>query len=136
MITLHALAAALQTPAVGFSWTGDQMRTVLMTLLTTSAGIIVRLLYTLRDEVRDMKRDLRGNGDGEGLIKRVTRNERRLDALEDRNIAIDAVEAAEQREHPEIDRRVGLRRKRDIVHEVLDERSRRTDEHSKEEGER
>jgi hypothetical protein len=132
-MTLHALVAALQTQASGFSWTGDQMRTVLMTLLTTSAGIIVRLLYTLRDEVRDMKRDLRGNGDGEGLIKTVQRYGRRLDALEDRNIAVDAVAEAERREHPEGDRRVGLRRKRDIVHEVMDERSRRTDEHSTEE---
>jgi hypothetical protein len=104
-----------------------------MTLLTTSAGIIVRLLYTLRDEVRDMKRDLRGNGDGEGLIKKMQRFATRLDALEDRNIAIDAVADAERREHPDPDRRVGPRRKRDIVHEVMDERAHRiTDEHSPE----
>jgi hypothetical protein len=132
-MTLHALAVALQSPSTGFSWTGDQMRTVLMTLLTTSAGIIVRLLYTLRDEVRDMKRDLRGNGDGEGLIKKMQRFATRLDALEDRNIAIDAVADAERREHPDPDRRVGPRRKRDIVHEVMDERAHRiTDEHSPE----
>lgn len=126
-----------QTAAASSFFGSDEFRNALWTLGIALLGFLSRLVYTLRDDVRDVKYDLRGKGTGEGLIATVARHEARLDVIEDWKIALDAVADAERREHVGPDRRVGPRRKLDVAHEVLDERVRRiTDEHSTEDPDR
>ena len=119
-------------------WTGDQIRTVLMTLLTTCAGFIARLLYTLRDEVRDLKRDLRevkkdihGVDGSNGIKSDVRLLVQRVDVLEDWKIAQIAVAETERRQYHGPDRRAGPRRMSEVVDEGHREKMRRvTDEYS------
>ena len=127
------VVAWVQTAATSGFFGSDEFRNALWTIGVALIGFSSRQLYCLRDDVRDLMRDMRGHGAGEGLIATVARHEARLDVIEDWKIALDAVAEVERREHAGPDRRVGPRRKLDVAHEVLDERVRRiTDEHSTE----
>lgn len=106
-------------------------------MLTASTALLTWIATTLRKVEREQvnQRHILVGVDGDnGIRSQVRLHEERLGAIEDRNLALDAVADAERHNHPGPDRRIGARRTRDVVHEALDERLRRiTDEHSTEE---
>lgn len=75
----------------GISW--DTVRTVLSGL--TVAGIIglLRLVVSMRDDVRETKREVGNEERGTGLLGRVNRIDTRVKRIEDRNLKLDAIYA-------------------------------------------
>lgn len=129
-MSLSAALAALQSTAHDFNWFGDQARTILMTVMTGAVSFCARMLWSLRDDMRDVKRDLHGTDGQNGIKSDVKLLVKRVDAIEDRNIAIDAVSEAERHLWPHPDRRQGPRRLHDVVRDAFDERMHQTtDEH-------
>lgn len=105
------------------------MLTACTALLTWIAKTLQQVLRTLIDHGHILV-GVDGNNGLKSDVKLLTR---RVDAIEDRNIAIDAVTEVERHQHGGPDRRIGPRRMRDVVHEAIDERAHRlTDEHSTE----
>jgi hypothetical protein len=88
-------------------------------LMTTMVGIALRLIWTLRDDVRDMKRDV------PEIKHLVELHEKEIRWLTGKRIAQEAIEQAERDQYQGPNRRHSLRRDRDIVNEALT----RTDEH-------
>ena len=78
---------------------------------------LLRSVMGLRDDVRDLKREVIGVDGTNGLKSRVVRNEARLEVLEDQKIAMDAVEKAERERYHGEERRGGVRRLRDMIRE-------------------
>lgn len=96
-----------------FDWTGDQIRTIESTILVLLVGYGARMLYCLRDDVRNLHRDIRGDEKFPGLIDAVAGNTKRIDLIEKRNLKIDILDDVEHELHPGPDRRTGPRRVRD-----------------------
>jgi hypothetical protein len=123
-ITLLAdTMAAVQRTVVdagGINWTGDTVRTWMQGGILTFLGIAVRLLWTLRDYVRDLKHEL------PIIRKSLASHEKEIRWLTGKRIAQEAVEEAERQNWPHGDRRHHPRRDRDIVNDAFA----RTDEHS------
>jgi hypothetical protein len=85
----YSLLLALQSG--GMSW--EDVRTVLSAV--SVAGIIgtLKLLITMRDDVRETKREVGSEKDGTGLLGRVNKIDSRVKRIEDRNLRLDAVYA-------------------------------------------
>jgi hypothetical protein len=129
MLTLILWAQA-HAPTEGFSWWGDQIRTVLMTCITGLVAFTARMLWCLRDDMRDVKRDLHGVDGNNGIKSDVRLLVQRVDVLDDWMKANEAVAKYEQEHYHGPDRRAGPRRIGEVVDEGHRERFRRaTDEY-------
>jgi hypothetical protein len=95
-----------------FVWTGDEVRTWLIGVMTGMVGLALRVLWTLRDDVREVKKDV-------PEIKRgLELHEKEIRWLTGRRIAQEAVEEAERQNYQGPDKRHALRRDRDIINEA------------------
>jgi hypothetical protein len=119
------------TPS-SIAFTGDEIRTALLTVIIAVGGFIatratqvLKVLRELQIDIHDLKRDIHGDDGKNGIKGDVRLLVRRVDAIEDRNIAIDAVVEAEREQWPYPDRRHGQRRLHDVIREAQEERSRR-----------
>jgi len=76
-------------------------------------------VFRMRDDVRDIKTELRGMEGKGGLTAKVDDHEVRVGKLEDRFVAIDAVQEAEQASYhgPERRRHPAIRKLLEIIHE-------------------
>ena len=97
----------------GIHWTGDDVRTALIGMITGMGGLGLRLLWTMRDDVRDMKREV------PEIKHLVELHEKEIRWLTGKRIAQEAIEQAERDSHQGPERRRHLRRDRDIVNEAL-----------------
>jgi len=113
-----AFFIALMDSSGGFLWTSDEVRTWMLGVMTGMVGLALRVLWTLRDDVRDMKKAVPKIEHGLAL------HEKEIRWLTSKRIAQEAIEEAERQNYQGKDRRHELRRDRDIVNEAL-----RTDEH-------
>lgn len=135
------LAWAQQQAGSGFVLTSDEVRTAMIgaigaicAYIAKQATAALKELREVKTDIRDLKRDVHGVDGTNGIKSDVKLLVKRVDAIEDRNIAIDAVVEAERQQWPHRDRRAGARRLRDVIHEAHDERQRAmTDEHPIEE---
>lgn len=134
MTHLAVLAALQQTLERSSTWELAKGIAIFVSTSGISYGVVL-----LRKIVAGQQRHeniLIGVDGKNGLRSKVDLLITRVDALEDRAIAMDAVAEAERHLHPGPDRRVGQRRMRDVTRDALDERDRRiTDEHSTEDDE-
>lgn len=112
-MTITLLLAWAEAHGGGFRWTADDFGTVLMTLMTALLSISARLLYTLRDDVRDMKRDV------PEIKEAVKLHEKEIRWLTGKLIASEAIEEAERQNYSGADRRRTLRRDRDVVNDAF-----------------
>jgi hypothetical protein len=123
----------MTTPTLDFAPIWEVAKGVMLTGITAGVGWIATTLRTIAREQIDQKHILVGVDGKNGLKSDVRLLVRRVDAIEDRNIAIDAVNEAERQQHPSGERRIGARRLRDVVHEAQDLRAKQvTDEHTAE----
>lgn len=128
MLSALALQAALEQ-----SPTWELAKGLLLFVSTSGISYGVVLLRRIVQGQQRHENILIGVDGKNGLRSKVDLLITRVDALEDRAIALDAVAEAERHLHPGPDRRVGSRRMRDVTRDALDERDRRlTDEHSTE----
>ena len=104
--------AALQATTVSAEgW--ETAKGVMMTISTAATMWIVRTLFHLRDAVRDLKSTVIGADGRNGLNSKIRKAEARLDAIEDRNIALDTIAELEKAEYRGPERRKRPRRHRD-----------------------
>lgn len=144
MMTLILAWVQQHAPAPGFTFTGDEIRTAMIGVLVTICTYLAKearealtVLRAVLVDLRDLKRDVHGIDGKNGIKSDVKLLVQRVDAIEDRNIAIDAVVEAERQAWPHPDRRQGARRLQDVIREAQEERMRRlTDEHSTEDPDR
>lgn len=108
MNDIYAVIQAATVSAEGW----ETAKGVMLTLSTAATMWIARTLFTLRDAVRDLKTAV-GTDGGNGVISKVKQHALRLDAIEDRNLAIDAIAEKEAREYQGPERRQSARRLRD-----------------------
>lgn len=102
------------------------LKGTMLFVITGSVGIICRLLWGMRDMVRDHETAIYGhNGEENGLKRGLKEVTNRVDLIEDRNTGIDAVAAAEKAEYRGPERRhAALQKIVDMVkHEIEQERS-------------
>lgn len=61
----------------------------------TAAGVVglIKLMFAMRDDVRDTKREVGNAKDGTGLLGRVEQIDGRVKRIENRNIRLDAIYA-------------------------------------------
>lgn len=131
MMHLAALAAIEQALEQSPSW--ELAKGIALFVSTSGISYGVVLLRKIVASQQRHETILIGVDGKNGLRSKVDLLITRVDALEDRAIALDAVAEAERHLHPGPDRRIGARRMRDVTHEALDERARRhSDEHSTE----
>lgn len=97
---------------VAASW--EVAKSVMITI--TCAGILwmCKTLFTVRDDVRDLKRDWKGEDGTNGAKSQLADHDQRLDDIERRNLRIDAVE---QELYDGPNRRRQARRLTDIIRE-------------------
>lgn len=111
-------------------WSGDEIRTALMTCMTGLVAFTARMLWCLRDDMRDVKHDLHGIDGKNGIKSDVRLLVQRVDAIEDWKIASLAVSESERHHYHGPDRRAGPRRLGEVTDEGHRERMRRiTDDH-------
>jgi hypothetical protein len=84
----------------------DAIRTVVTTLTAVGVVGIIKLQISMRDDVRDTKREIGNEHDGTGLLGRVNRIDGRVMKIENRNLRLDAIYAdyvrdLEQHDGPE-----------------------------------
>jgi hypothetical protein len=121
-VLVIAFLFSIMDSSSGMMWTGDEVRTWLLGVMTGMVGLALRVLWTLRDDVRDMKQAV------PKIEKGLELHEKEIRWLTSKRIAQEAIEEAERQNYQGHDRRRELRRDRDIVNEAL-----RTDEHPIEE---
>jgi hypothetical protein len=114
----------VQQSSTGWHWTGDEIRTWLIGIMTAMVAAALRVLWTLRDEVRDLKPTVRQ------IEEKIDLHEREIRWLTGKRIAQEAIEEAERQNYQGDNRRRAYRRDRDIVNEALS----RSDEHQYPEG--
>jgi hypothetical protein len=121
----------LQQTNDGIHWTGDDVRTTLIGMITAMIGIALRLIWTMRDDVRDMKRDIHGSDGNNGIKSDIRLIKTRVDVIEDWGIASGAAQSLGNAQYRGPERRAGPRRMTEVVDEIHKERMRRitTDEH-------
>lgn len=131
MLTL-LLAWVQQQTGNGFVLSSDEFRSAgislivaICTYIATTARAALRELREVKTDLRDLKRDVHGTDGTNGIKSDVKLLVKRVDAIEDRNIEIDAVTEYERQQWPHADRRAGARRLRDVAHEARDEAARR-----------
>lgn len=78
---------------------------------------VLRAILGLRDDVRDVKRDVSGVDGTNGLKSTVRSMGARLEELEDRQLAIDAIEEHEREQYTGPEKRHRARRFRDLIRE-------------------
>jgi hypothetical protein len=124
MLRLQQLAAPTQTLELAPLW--EVAKGLMLFLSTALLSWIARTVAQVRTSQRDQLHILKGvDGDGgfkkdiAGLESTVRLHGRRLDRIEGRFIALDAVEDADQQDHPGDERRTKVRRTRDQVLEGL-----------------
>lgn len=122
-MTHIAVFAALQAIDAAPAW--ELAKGVMLTVCTSTLSYGVVLLRQLVKGQERHEAILIGVDGKNGLRSKVDLLVQRVDAIEDRNIALDAIADAERHQWPHPDRRTGPRRMRDVTHEVLDERARR-----------
>lgn len=107
----------LETPAqVSASW--EVIKNVMVTLGTAASLAALGLMFSMRDDVRDIKHDLFGKDGDNGMRSEVTDLKARTKALEERNLELDAAaDALERAQYDGPERRRELRRFRDKLHE-------------------
>jgi hypothetical protein len=112
----------IQSNAPHIDWTGDAIRTWLQAFITGGVGVAVRLLWCMRDDVRELRRDIHGDKEGRGgLIELVDSHGEQIDWLWRKRYAQMVLENAEKELHEGPERRQQLRRERDIVNEAFND---------------
>lgn len=106
-------AAERAGAAHGFDWSGEQVRTFMMGLIASGVGLACRLLWSMRDRLGVLHRDIRGDEKNRGLMDIVAENTHHIEQLQLRNYKMDILEAVESDLHTGPDRRRGPRRIRD-----------------------
>lgn len=135
MLTLILWLQQIDPPAASPTW--ELVKGIMLFVCTSLLGYGVALLRKLVKLGERHEVILIGIDGRNGVVSKVDLLVRRVDAIEDRNIAIDAIVEAERQQWPYPDRRAGPRRMKDVVREVQEERTRRiTDEHSIEDPDR
>lgn len=103
----------LQSPEIAQTW--EVAKSVMLTLTTLGVAWIARTVFVTRDDVRDLKYDVRGVDGTNGIKSIVKHLDERVGVLEDHKIMLDAVEEAERQQYQGDERRHGARRLRDII---------------------
>lgn len=132
------IAWAQQQAQEGFTFAGDEFRTAMIgglvaicSYIARTAAAALKELREVKIDMREVKRDIHGTDGKNGIKSDVRLLVKRVDLIEDRNIAEDAVKETERQMWPHPDRRHGPRRLHDVIREAQEERMRRiTDEHS------
>jgi hypothetical protein len=75
MLTASIVLAWVQQQSLGLGWTGDDIRTIGIGVIIALLGYLASTARDVRDDVRMLKRDLRGEGPVEGLIDGAFWNE-------------------------------------------------------------
>jgi hypothetical protein len=124
MLRLQQLAAPAATLELAPLW--EMAKGLMLFLSTALLSWIAKTVAQVRTSQRDQLHILKGvDGDGgfkkdiAGLVSTVRSHDRRLRRIEGRFIGIDAVEDADEQDHPGADRRLSLRRTRDQILEGL-----------------
>jgi hypothetical protein len=81
----------IQGDGLVLNW--DAIRTVVTSLTAIGVVGIIRLQISMRDDVRDTKREIGNEHDGTGLLGRVNRIDTRVGKIEIRNLRLDAIYA-------------------------------------------
>ena len=76
--------------------TGQVVQYFFLLVISTAVGWIVRVLPGIRDDVREVKREVMGLDGKDGLISKVADNSTRLDAIDERHIKADVVTEIEK----------------------------------------
>ncbi len=116
MMSLWWVVVAQTTPAVSMSW--DAFTGILLSLTTLGVLWTARTVFSLRDDVRDLKGEVGLDGKN-GLKKKYTDIFDRLNNIESRNNKIDAIAAAERQQYDGVERREEARRLRDTLMPTL-----------------
>lgn len=103
------LQVATQTTFEGW----EIAKGVMLTLTTAGVVWTARTVFGLRDDLRDLKITVIGSDGTNGIASKVKRNTARLDAIEARNLAIDAVVELERKQYEGPNQRRTVRRLRD-----------------------
>ena len=90
MISIFAFAWLLQNNS-GVQW--DDVRTILSALTVAGMLGLIKLVMSMRDDVRDTKREVGNEKEGTGLLGRMNKLDMRVKHIEERNIRLDAVYA-------------------------------------------
>jgi hypothetical protein len=98
---------------------GETIRTLSSALTMLASLWVARMVFQLRDDVRDLMRDI-GKDGTDGMKAIVALHGRRLDAIEGRFIAIDAVEEAERNLYEGPEKRHEARRLMDELRQLHD----------------
>lgn len=103
----------LQSPEVAISW--EAVRTVFGALTTGGVMWVCRMVFCMRDDVRDLKHDVRGVDGTNGIKSTVRRLDERVSVIEDRHIALDAIARADREAYHGEERRLHIRRLHDLA---------------------
>lgn len=103
------------TPPIDIAPLWDIAKGVMLTLTTAGVGWTARTVFVIRDDMRDLKTDVHGRDGTNGIKSMVKQLITRVDAIEDRNLVIDAVAEAEKEEYTGDERRHGLRSVRELI---------------------
>lgn len=82
----------MQVSEVSALW--EVVKGVMLTLTTAGVGWTAKTVFTLRDDVRDLKKTVGENGNG--LVALAANNARRLDDIDDRHLRVDTATAIER----------------------------------------
>lgn len=75
---------------------GQLVQYVFFLTITTAVGWIVKVLPSIRDDVREVKREVMGRNGEDGLIKKVDSLLARADAVDVRHLRADVVTEIEE----------------------------------------
>jgi hypothetical protein len=97
----------------GFDWSSEQVRTFLMGGIFSSLIFACRILWSLRERLSVLHRDIRGDDKNPGLIDIVKDNTREIQKIKLRNYKVDILDEFEHEEYSGVERRHTSRRVRD-----------------------
>lgn len=119
MMTLP-IALWLATPPEAVPSIWELTKGLMLFVITGSVGFAVKLLWSVRDLVKDHETAIYGREGQNGLKRGLKQVTDRVDLIEDRNTAIDAVAAAEKAQYTGEERRhAAVRQLAEIVKQEM-----------------
>lgn len=115
-MNLYAAVLVLLQTQLAPAW--ELTKGVMLTLSTAGVLWTARTVFFLRDDVRDLKKDVGGADGTNGVKSEVRALIRRIDSVEKRNDRQDLAEEIERENYQGEDRRQAARRLKDKLREI------------------
>ena len=118
MLSLVVWAQSAATDlATAFWW--EIVKGFLLFTITGLAGVVAKAVVAMRDDIRDVKRDIRGVDGTNGLKSEMRAVVDRVDLIDDRFVAMDAVAEASRMSYDGEERRHDMRRGEDVLTSLI-----------------